>query len=77
MHKAGRPDTALCRAVIEMAAGRIDADLGGYVVTKRITLPGQGKRGGTRTLVATRLTVPWVFLYGFARTSGSRSAMMN
>lgn len=67
MRKAGLPDTALCRAVIEMAAGLIDADLGGHVVKKRIALPGQGKRGGARTLVATRLTDRWIFLYGFAK----------
>ena len=67
MRKAGLPDTALCRAVSEMAAGLIDADLGGHVVKKRIALPGQGKRGGARTLVATRLTDRWIFLYGFAK----------
>ena len=49
------------------AAGLIDADLGGDVVKKRIALPGQGKRGGARTIVATRLTDRWVFLYGFAK----------
>ena len=67
MRKAALSDAALCRAVIEMAAGLIDADLGGQVVKKRIALPGQGKRGGARTLVATRLTDRWIFLYGFAK----------
>jgi hypothetical protein len=41
MRKAALSDAALCRAVIEMAAGLIDADLGGQVVKKRIALPGQ------------------------------------
>jgi hypothetical protein len=36
-----------------MANGLIDADLGGGIVKKRIALPGQGKRGSTRTLLAT------------------------
>ena len=38
-----------------MRDGLLDADLGGHVVKKRIALPGRGKRGGVRTLVATRL----------------------
>jgi DNA-binding transcriptional regulator YiaG len=38
-----------------MAGGLIDADLGGHVVKKRVALPGQGKRGGARTIVATKL----------------------
>jgi hypothetical protein len=36
-----------------MAAGLIDADLGGGVLKKRVGLAGRGKRGGVRTLVAT------------------------
>jgi len=44
-----------------------DADLGGCVVKKRIALPGQGKRGGARTIVATKLAQRWFFLYGFRK----------
>ena len=50
-----------------MKDGLIDADLGGGVLKKRIALPGQGKRGGTRTIVATNLGSRWFFLYGFAK----------
>ena len=53
MRKTELTDSALCRAVAEMAQGLIDADLGGGVVKKRIGLAGRGKRGGARTLVAT------------------------
>lgn len=60
-------DASLCRAVAEMAQGLIDADLGGHVVKKRIALPGQGKRGGARAIVATRLADRWFFLYGFGK----------
>jgi len=67
MRKAGVTDEALCRAVAEMAQGLIDADLGGDIVKKRVALPGQGKRGGTRTIVATKMTNRWFFLYGFAK----------
>lgn len=67
MFKAGLTDAALCEAVKEMAQGLVDADLGGGVVKKRVALPGQGKRGGARTLVATRMTDRWFFLYGFGK----------
>ncbi len=50
-----------------MARGLIDADLGGHVVKKRVAIPGQGKRGGIRTLVATRWTRRWFFVYGFRK----------
>lgn len=67
MRKAGLADDALCVAVVEMAQGLIDADLGGHVVKKRVALRGQGKRGGARTIVATRLADRWFFLYGFGK----------
>ena len=54
MRKTELTDAALCVAVEEMVDGLIDADLGGGVVKKRIGLSGRGKRGGVRTLVATR-----------------------
>ena len=67
MRKAGLIDDALCLAVSEMAQGLVDADLGGHVVKKRIARPGQGKRGGTRVIVATRMADRWFFLYGFGK----------
>jgi hypothetical protein len=67
MRKAGLTDEALRHAVFEMAQGLVDADLGGHVVKKRVALTGQGKRGGARTIVATKLAGRWFFLYGFAK----------
>lgn len=67
MGKAGLSDAAICQAVLEMAEGLVDADLGGNVVKKRVALPGQGKRGGARTIVATRMADRWFFLYGFGK----------
>lgn len=67
MRKAGLSNDAICQAVSEMAQGLIDADLGGNVVKKRIGLPGQGKRGGARTIVATKMADRWFFLYGFGK----------
>nr|WP_229217820.1 type II toxin-antitoxin system RelE/ParE family toxin [Rugamonas apoptosis] len=49
------------------ASGLIDADLGGHVIKKRIALPGQGKRGAVRTIVATKLADRWFFLFGFGK----------
>ncbi|HLF97639.1 MAG TPA: type II toxin-antitoxin system RelE/ParE family toxin [Methylococcaceae bacterium] len=65
--KAGLPDRALCQAVSEMERGLIDADLGGGVVKKRVPLPGRGKSGSTRTLVATNKGSRWFFLFGFSK----------
>lgn len=65
--KVGILDQALCEAVAEMARGLVDADLGGGVVKKRVALPGRGKSGGTRTLVATNRGSRWFFMFGFAK----------
>jgi hypothetical protein len=67
MKRLGLTDGALWTAVLEMTQGLIDADLGGHVVKKRVALPGQGKRGGARTVVATKLAERWFFLYGFRK----------
>jgi hypothetical protein len=45
-------DSALCQAAREIEQGLFEADLGGGVCKKRIALPGQGKSGSSRTLVA-------------------------
>lgn len=65
MKRVGLSDAALRVAVEEMSAGLIDADLGGHVVKKRLALPGRGKRGSARTIVATKWAGRWFFLYGF------------
>ena len=67
MRKTSLTDTALCAAVCEMAAGLIDADLGGGVVKKRVALPCRGKRGSTRTLLATNRQDRWFFLLGLEK----------
>lgn len=65
--KTGLTDDALCETVSEMAQGLFDADLGGHVLKKRVALPGKGKRGGARTIVATKMKDRWFFLYGFSK----------
>ncbi|WP_288408682.1 type II toxin-antitoxin system RelE/ParE family toxin [uncultured Herbaspirillum sp.] len=67
MRKSGMVDMTLCEAVKEMANGLIDADLGGGVVKKRVALPGRGKSGGARTLVATNRGNRWFFVFGFEK----------
>jgi hypothetical protein len=67
MRKTELTDSALCAAVSEMAAGLIDADLGGGVVKKRVAMPGRGKSGGARTLVATNKANRWFFVFGFEK----------
>lgn len=68
MRKTELVDSALCSAVAEMATGLIDADLGGGVFKKRVALPGRGKSGGTRTLVATNKGSRWFFIFGFEKS---------
>lgn len=65
--KEGLTDTALLSAVEEMEDGLVDADLGGHVVKKRVALPGRGKRGSARTLVAYQQGHKAFFVYGFAK----------
>lgn len=67
MRKTTLTDTALCEAVSEMENGLVDADLGGGVVKKRVPLPGRGKSGSVRTLVATNKGNRWFFVFGFEK----------
>lgn len=67
MRKTELTDSALCAAVSEMAAGLIEADLGGGVFKKRVALPGRGKSGSARTLVATNKGNRWFFIFGFEK----------
>jgi len=66
--KTGLSDALLCQTVDEMRKGLIDANLCRGVVKKRIALPGKGKTGGARTLVATNKRDRWFFLFGFEKT---------
>ena len=50
-----------------MESGLIDAKLGGHVMKKRVALPGRGKRGSTRTLIAYHHGSKAFFVYGFTK----------
>lgn len=58
---------ALRKAIEEMERGLIDANLGGGLLKKRVALPGRGKSGSTRTLVATNRLDRWFFVFGFEK----------
>ncbi len=57
-------DALLLEAAHEIEQGQFEADLGGGVCKKRVALPGQGKSGSTRTLVAKRHKDAIFFLAG-------------
>lgn len=69
--KQDLPASALCQAVHEMTQGLYEADLGGGLVKKRVARPGQGKRSGFRTLIATNKGDRWIFVFGFAKNERS------
>ena len=75
------PDAALCKAVQEMEAGLVDADLGGFLYKKRVARPGGGKSGGYRTLLSAKIGDRYVFLHGFPKsdkaniTQGEKKAL--
>ena len=61
-------DTALLTAVQEIEQGLIDGDLGGGVLKKRIGIPGRGKSGGARVVLATNRGDRWFFMFGFLKS---------
>lgn len=67
LRKSELTQEALCLAVSEMENGLIDAELGGGIVKKRVPLPGRGKSGGARTLLATNKGSLWFFVFGFEK----------
>ena len=65
--KAGITDAALHAAVEEMRKGIIHADLGGNVYKQRVALPGRGKRGGSRVIVAANLQDRWICVHCYLK----------
>jgi len=69
--KVGLQDHELYDAAQEVAAGQTEANLGGNVYKKRVALPGGGKSGGSRILIAVRKNSHSFFLYGFEKNERS------
>ena len=62
-------DAALKEAVNEINNGLYDANLGGGLFKKRVAMPGKGKRGSYRTILAFRQEEKAFFVYGYAKNS--------
>lgn len=67
LRKAHCSDATLIKAFQEISQGLIDAELGGNLYKKRMAVPGQGKRGSLRTIIATRKAERWVALATWAK----------
>jgi hypothetical protein len=60
-------DAELWQAAQRANDGRIDADLGGGVIKQRIARAGEGKSGGSRSIILFRKNNRAVFVYGFKK----------
>jgi len=65
--KVGIADAALKMSVEEMRKGIIHADLGSNVYKQRVAIPGRGKRGGSRVIVAANLHDRWIFVHCYLK----------
>ncbi|MBX9704372.1 MAG: type II toxin-antitoxin system RelE/ParE family toxin [Silvanigrellaceae bacterium] len=63
----GISDEVLTDAIKEMNQGGYEANLGGNVYKKRISLGNKGKSGGARTILAFKINDTAFFIYGFAK----------
>ena len=66
--KVGVNDASLLKAVADIERGLLHANLGGNLFKQRVALPGRGKRGSARTLLATRFAGTLYFLFGFQKS---------
>lgn len=65
--KSGLSDQILEQSALELSQGLHDGDLGGHLFKKRVALPGKGKRGSARILLAMQRGKHCFFLYGFKK----------
>lgn len=65
--KSSIGDSSLIKAINEIEAGLVDANLGGGVFKKRVARQGFGKSGSFRTILASNYNGLWVFILGFAK----------
>ena len=57
----GLNDLALIKAIKEVQAGLVDADLGGSLVKKRIAVGSKGKSGGLRAILVYEASAENIF----------------
>lgn len=60
-------DAQLISALQEMERGLTGNALGANLYKKRIAVPGAGKSGGWRVIVATKFRGHWFVIHGFAK----------
>lgn len=60
-------DTILINVIGDMAQGLYEANLGGHIYKKRISIGQRGKRGGARTIIAFKAHEKAIFMYGFSK----------
>ena len=65
--KARITDSDIWKAAQQANEGLIDADLGGGVIKQRIARAGEGKSGGSRSIVLFRKNNRAVYVYGFEK----------
>jgi hypothetical protein len=65
--KARITDLDLWNAAELANQGLIDADLGGGVIKQRIARAGEGKSGGSRTIIAFRKDDLAIYMFGFEK----------
>ena len=67
MSKTELDDASLITAINEVQSGLVEADLGHGLYKKRIALAGRGKSGGARTIIASKVSDVWFFVFGFEK----------
>ena len=65
--KARITDADLWQAAQRANDGLVDADLGGGVIKQRIARAGQGKSGGSRSIILFKMNDRAVYVYGFEK----------
>lgn len=65
--KARLTDGDLWKAVQAAEKGLIDADLGGGVIKQRLARAGEGKSGGSRSIILFRQGSRAIYVYGFEK----------
>lgn len=60
-------DSTLVDIIDDMAQGLYEANLGGHIYKKRISIGQRGKRGGARTIIAFKAHEKAIFMYGFSK----------
>lgn len=68
---AGLTNEAIVFAAKEIQQGRIDARLGRNLLKQRVALPGHGKSGSVRCIIATKIGSHIFFLYGFKKSDSA------